>query len=571
MVNREDLTRLIYENFPFEEFREHQEDAIIQVVQSYLQGKKFAVVESPTGSGKSVISYTAAKVIQELDPFPKIRVESDNKNPGPYSVATTKTRALQTQYRDTFTDMSLIWSATNYECAVYPYDPEASWGAWHCMKGKCEKFDQCAFFKAKQQFMMGQIGITNYAYFLNQSTLTPNIVIIDEAHNLEESLCNWMTVSLSRKFMPSFFDQLLAWGFFKEEDWDISKKTLSSLLELDPKQKNWMLNLRSFSEILQKNALKAHVQIETFFERCRENQTQIRTADGKKMTKFSQYFRNLARTLGLLVETKTEWVIADRECEKESPLSETQTIHFKPLYIEEVSQYFFNQAGFFILLSATVCGHKTMMKYLGVPKEQYHYIGVPSVIEVDQRPVYAFKNLGKLVWRNKEEMLPKFVNYLDSIIESQFEGVRGIVHTVSYENAEFIEAHSRNAHRMKFPKTEQLIEVLNLIQSAPDTIVVSPSVVEGLDLKDDLCRFSVFFKIPWASLGDEWVKRRKEDQKWYARNAAVQVVQGSGRGTRSKRDHSVTVILDASFLHIWYSHQDVLPDWFVEAVQIVKL
>lgn len=573
MINRDELTRLIHENFPFGEFREHQEDAILQTVGAYLQGRKYVVIESPTGSGKSVIAYTACKVIQELYPFTERRSHAIDKGrePGPYSVATVQTRALQIQYDESFSDMPLLWSATNFECAAMPYEPEAHWGAWNCKKMKCDYINQCAFNNAKEKFFDADIGITNYAYFLHQRSMVPAVVVIDETHNLEEALCSWMTITLSKKVMPGFFDQLLSWKFISEEQWDDANRILLQILSLDPSREHWFEILKELAKLLSKIAATAYINIQEYFDICRNGHVEIRTETGKQMTKLSSYFRNLTRTLGFLAKTETEWVVSDRECEDGEPFSKTETIHFKPLFINEISQNFFQQAEFFILMSATICGHENMMKYLGVEEDEYHYIDVPPTIPIEQRPVYMIKNVGKLVYSNKQTMLPKFVNYMDSIIEAQFEGVRGIVHSVSYENAEFIKNNSRLKSRMRFPETEQLTEVIQLLESESDTIVVSPSIVEGLDLKDNLCRFSFFFKVPWAPLSDEWVKRRKEDQKWYARNAAVKVVQGSGRGTRSKEDHSITIILDASFLHIWYSHQDVLPRWFVDSVQLVKI
>lgn len=574
-VGSEKVLELIDQYFPFGQFREHQKDAIYQTVMAYLDGKQFVVIESPTGSGKSVIAYTASKVIQHINPMTERRkaiMKDGGGNPGPYSIGTVQTRSLQVQYNESFSDMPLLWSSANYECAKMPFEPEARWGSWQCNKMKCPEINRCEYYHAIDEFKSSDIGITNYAFFLHQNMFYPAIVTIDEAHNLEEALCEWMKVSLSKKFMFEFFDQLQAWSILTEEQTKLGKEHLQIILTINPNYDGWLDTVRESGTILEELSTFIYNGIEFTLKNYRDSGTPMRTEMGKRMSRFSDYFRNLRTKLWLLTNTETEWVISDRDIEEGKPLKDTATVHLKPLYINELSSFFFKKGEFFILMSATICGHESMMKYLGVPSESYHYIGVPSTIPLENRPVYVIRNAGKLVYRNKEEMLPKFVNYMDCIIEAQFQGVRGIIHSVSYENATFIKEHSKFSKRMEFPEnTEQLTEVIRLLEEKSDTIVVSPSVVEGLDLRDDLCRFSFFFKTPWASLGDEWVKRRKDDETWYARNAAVKIVQGSGRGTRSNTDHSITVVLDASFLNIWFNHDDVLPDWFKEAVELIKI
>ena len=68
-------------------------------------------------------------------------------------------------------------------------------------------------------------------------------------------------------------------------------------------------------------------------------------------------------------------------------------------------------------------------------------------------------------------------------------------------------------------------------------VLISPSLTEGLDLKEDLGRFSIFVKVPYPFLGDEWVKRRLElSDEWYQRQAFQNIVQGGGRVVRTPDD-----------------------------------
>jgi hypothetical protein len=62
------------------------------------------------------------------------------------------------------------------------------------------------------------------------------------------------------------------------------------------------------------------------------------------------------------------------------------------------------------------------------------------------------------------------------------------------------------------------------------TVLISPSLHLGLDLKDDLSRFQIITKVPYPSLGDRWIdKKRKRNEQWYKCQTALRLVQGYGR------------------------------------------
>ena len=54
-------TALIEEYFPFDKCRPGQKECIEAILNAYNDGKRFVILEAPTGSGKSVIGMTVAK------------------------------------------------------------------------------------------------------------------------------------------------------------------------------------------------------------------------------------------------------------------------------------------------------------------------------------------------------------------------------------------------------------------------------------------------------------------------------------------------------------------------------
>ena len=86
------------------------------------------------------------------------------------------------------------------------------------------------------------------------------------------------------------------------------------------------------------------------------------------------------------------------------------------------------------------------------------------------------------------------------------------------------------------------------LSSPEPTILITPSMTEGIDLVGDLARWQVLCKVPYPLLGDRQVAARMErDRDWYDWRTCLTVVQAYGRSVRSAEDHAVTYLLDAGF------------------------
>ena len=585
MLYSDDTIReTMWKVFPFKDdgYRPHQEEAIFQVIKAYMNEKKFVLLEAPTGAGKSAIAYTVGKALSILSPRDLIYDDSGKLRPfpGPYCMAAVKTRSLQVQYEESFQDMPLVWSGANYECAAAPQDKESFWGSGTCAKTKCDFYDQCAYVASLNRFKKADIGITNYAYLLNASHIKSHITVIDECHNLERSLADWMEVDMSMMSIERHTRELLRSKILDVVEVDEIRRVAMDIIDTNDESKGWLTRIRDNAADLGMNVASIFAVIEEKMLEIRGNRDprQLDVNERIELTrlhKSGNYFRNLSQKLMMLAKLKTDWVISDieEEVSQQEKGKRYPKIAIKPLNISEVSNVkFFNRSKFYLLMSATICGHEVMARHLGIKQEDYEYITLPSTFPVENRPVVAFNDLGKFSYAKRHEMLPLFTQYLDLMVDTQFSGIRGIVHSTSYENAKFIQENSRHTQRMRFPKSEDLLDIKSILEEDDDIIIVSPSVVEGLDLPGDLCRFSIFFKVPWASLGDKWIATRsKLDNDWYCREAAVSLIQGSGRGTRSKTDSSITLVLDGHFMRLYYRNQDFFPDWFRDAVQVVSV
>ena len=82
-------------------------------------------------------------------------------------------------------------------------------------------------------------------------------------------------------------------------------------------------------------------------------------------------------------------------------------------------------------------------------------------------------------------------------------------------------------------------------------MVVGPSLTEGLDLKDDLCRFMILAKVPYPTLDEFNSKKMKIMPDWYGWKTVTTIVQALGRGIRHKTDYCTTYLLDSCFSMIF--------------------
>ena len=172
--------------FPFPEMRTSQHLALEKFVEVTNKDRKYTILELPTGVGKSGIAVTLGRWA--------------GRQGGAYLLTIQK--MLQTQYMNEFEqDIDELKGAANYRCHCYPTT---------CEQGaKIAKMDgkvcsDCPYKCAKEQFIQGRFGLTNFAYFCsgvaNQKSLfgKRKLLLIDEAHNTEQTLINHSNIEITK-------------------------------------------------------------------------------------------------------------------------------------------------------------------------------------------------------------------------------------------------------------------------------------------------------------------------------------------------------------------------------------
>jgi Rad3-related DNA helicase len=269
-----------------------------------------------------------------------------------------------------------------------------------------------------------------------------------------------------------------------------------------------------------------------------------------------------------LKASPTNWVV--NSVRKSMDGSSVEEVVFQPLNVGAYTSSIFETADTVLLMSATIFSKELTCSTFGIPEDDACFISVPdSSFPVENRRLYAL-NTAHLSRASMESALESVAKAVDTIMSRHAED-RGVVHTTSYQQVNYIMQHVSEPNRARLRTTEGSAERSSLIRAHGETdssVLISPSLYQGVDLKDDLSRFQVVVKVPYPDLSDRRTKVKLErDRGWYEWQTAQRLVQTYGRSIRSETDHAVTYVLDSNFTRFIGEHRDLFPGYFLEALQ----
>jgi len=125
-----------------------------------------------------------------------------------------------------------------------------------------------------------------------------------------------------------------------------------------------------------------------------------------------------------------------------------------------------------------------------------------------------------------------------------------VVHNCnSFKIADYIKNHIRDNRLLIQEKGMSNTDILKKHkESKKPTIIVSPSMTEGVDLYDDLSRWQIIVKLPFLFLGDKYIRVKSEKYpSWYLYKMVLTFVQAMGRSIRHENDWAITYCTDPSF------------------------
>ena len=526
-----------------------QVNLIQNIEKAFDDGYKFVVCSAPTGSGKSFISKTLGNASQEPSIGYQDLVNSyqiyKHNNLGGYqneeeaaeekpfgAFALTITKALQDQYKELFNDIDVLKGKSNYQCS---YDNNFTVESAPCvhiksLKEDCWKRNSCPYYMARNKALTSRFATLNYNMFfaLPNHVKRKQYLICDEASELEDQLVKEFSCQISFDFLKK--STVIIRPFPSDTDYGKVGKWVNTLCQDIDEQ---VEELRD--DIAKKTGRSTPAALNE-----KKNEVIL--------------LLNLHSKLRAIVDT---WHDSEYLFERTS-----KGINLMPLKVDQLSKYLFNNAEKVILMSATIIDPANFCKTLGISK--YKYIEAESTFDPKKAPIYA-NTKTKLNYNNMQANLPKIVDQIRQICEHHKDD-KGLIHTQTNTITKYLQDNlkcSRILYREPGVRNEEILDIH--YNSNKPTIMASPSMSHGVDLKDDLARFQIIIKAPYLPTNDKRVERMmKTDFNWYTNKMLSSLIQACGRGVRSSKDHCITYILDAAIVENIVKHKSKIPKYFLD-------
>ena len=544
--NNSNLDWMAYWSFKNHIPRNSQIRLINKINWAIGEGYKNIILEAGTGTGKSAIATTLANMYED-------------------SYILTMTKQLQEQYLDDFSHMLVeIKGRGNYKCN---YKGNCDF----CIKAEynLRKCSDCPFQIAFKKAVGAENVITNYDFLYYAGVVNPlldsrELLILDEAHNLERKMLMLSSCELNREYISTKF------GI---DIFEPIMHRVKSNNDLKRNPKYWTELCEDLIKECKKRIKKiegdANKTVQVTLDEFESNPSKYSNFNYVEKQNLEQDIKNFAAIqLGLAHDE----LIIDLP-DKKSILGEKMDIsaEFKPFSVADDTQNLLNLGNICIFLTGTLGSKDKFCEWNNINPDETYYIYEKSPFDVAKRPIYtdfvgrmSGYRRGKPNWKNKRA-IAKVRELLD-----KHSGEKGVIHTSSNEQAFWIMDELRGYPFMFVGGEDRNIVLKEFTESDEDIILIGASIKDGVDFKGDLCRFQIVFKIPYPQLNEQVKYRMALDPKWFYYQTVMALMQAYGRGIRDMDDWCVMYIIDSSFKQLFDYNRGFFNEYFTEAVRKKK-
>jgi len=258
---------------------------------------------------------------------------------------------------------------------------------------------------------------------------------------------------------------------------------------------------------------------------------------------------------------KENWICETEATEKMGYIK----FNFKPIDISQYAkEYLLDYAEKIVFMSATIVSHEGYIETLGLDAKDVICVKEASPFDSKNKPT-IFTPIGSMSANNIDVTLPNLVLAIKSLME-EHKAEKGIIHTHSVKVAKYIKDNIKSGRLLLAHGADRDKMLQQHSSSDKPTILLSPSMSEGVDLKDDLSRFQIICKIPFPYLGDKVVRKKMHKWKWWYDTQTIRtIIQSVGRSIRNENDHATTYILDADWERVYVKNKELFPQDFHES------
>ena len=561
-------------HFPLPTMRDRQQKILLEIEEAVKSGFKYIFFEAPTGFGKSPVAIALARYLGS-------------------SHICTATKDLQNQYSRDFPFIREVKGKGNFPCIVKEdmgldetceYGPCMKDDSYDCIyktklsdykaEGEGTKYEiisldnfarkkyldkmksirkiidlewkPCHYYHQKWIATRSTHSIYNYKYFLSDLFYSGNLkqrklLVLDEAHTVESEVADFKSFTIYRDALTRFLPKL---RFPNKKEYEIE---------------TWI----DFGLYLRDELLK-------FIENASvalENNKPYEAFTEKNLIDALTKEKNLASLIEDMRTNSDNWIVTNVE---KGANNQLQRIVLTPLNVSGYFNDILSMGAMTLFMSATILSKDYLCKITGLRSDQVKFIRIQqSDFPLKNRPIYLM-NIAWLNARTISQSLPAIANAVNNIM-SIHRNEKGIIHTTSYSQLLFIKENIQRENAARLIETGPKFDRNEILQkhsqAAKPTVLISPSLYLGIDLKDYLSRFQIIVKVPYPDLTDRKISAMKQrDPKWYIWNTILRLIQAYGRSVRSKDDFANTYILDSSISYLIRDANDMLPKWFSDAI-----
>ncbi|MFZ0328565.1 MAG: ATP-dependent DNA helicase [Nitrososphaeraceae archaeon] len=515
------------------------------------------------------------------------------------------------KYRSFLKDYKISNKGTKNEQVFIDEDSrnyyQEEYSQWLHLRNLKEKnpWKPCEYFNQLNMALTSSHSIFNYSIFL---ALLPNkknlpereLLVLDEGHLLETEIVKFRGLTISKRRWKRYLHDLKIsdYGYDDIENW------IDFLIEVETK----MLVLTGNSSLAESLAIERKIKYNYWRGKVSSKKGDKKNNNSynrKKIVSASDLFdsdeeiaqkyaddesisrksaanlgdelaidavrdtERLTRTINNILANQKNWIIS--EIKKEN--YEVVKVELKPLDVSTYCKALLDKCSKSLIMSATILNYKAFCRNVGLNPDEVKFIQIPSDFPLERRPIIplnvAYLNYNNLQSNEVKLAIAKIVDNLMSLHKND----KGIIHTTSYEQLNFIKENISGTNARRLLVTDPEIQRDDVIfehtkSTTKPTVLISPSLHTGLDLKNELSRFQIITKVPYPNKSDKWTNAKREvDAEWYYWQTALKLIQAYGRSVRSKDDWAKTYILDSAFGYFVKKNKDKLPSWFIQAIK----
>ena len=253
-----------------------------------------------------------------------------------------------------------------------------------------------------------------------------------------------------------------------------------------------------------------------------------------------------------------------------------RSISIKPVDVSKFANSFFD-TDYQIFMSATI-DKNSFCENMGLDKEQVAFIDTPkSPFPLKDRRIELL-NIRRLSYGSTEEDELEVIKTIDRILD-EHSNERGLILTSSVPRCQKILRYlsPKNTRRIRIchstnkdGKTQD--EIISEHANDPTGVLLSSSLWEGVDLKDDLSRFQIIAKVPYPNYKEKRIKAKMDKfPSWYTAQTLTKLLQGFGRSIRSENDWATTYVLDAAVNNVLFKAQNMIPKAYYDVLGMENL